>query len=127
MREQLNIKKLQDPFSENCMKYARQACLLITRELMQAHLIMTSNDVDSENAPKTQGSAKRREAIARFKRHCVHLAGWGHSELFYIFTVCNLIQTNDTTKFFRERVLQIALRILHAEVYLWKFIVNAEN
>ena len=34
------------------------------------------------------------------------------------------MQTNDTTKFFRERVLQIALRILRAEAYLHKYLVN---
>lgn len=43
--------------------------------------------------------------IRKFKQHCMHLVSWGHTELFYIFTVCNLVQTNDTAKFFRERVL----------------------
>jgi len=38
--------------------------------------------------------------------------------------VCNLVQTNDTTKFFRERVLQIGLRILQAEIYLLKNIIR---
>ena len=41
--------------------------------------------------------------------------------------MCNLVQTNDTTKFFRERILQIALRILRAEAYVHKFIINSES
>lgn len=48
----------------------------------------------------------------------MHLVHWGQAEQFYIFTVCNLVQTNDTTKFYRERVLMIGLRILYAEIYL---------
>ena len=36
-----------DPFAENCLKYARQSCQIITNELMQAHLIVTQvTDVD---------------------------------------------------------------------------------
>ena len=40
-REQIKIKPIQDPFSENCMTYARRSCILITSELLQAHLIVS--------------------------------------------------------------------------------------
>lgn len=122
-REQIKIKQIQDPFSENCIQYARRTCILITSELLQAHLIVSQNSSD-HNQSTTAKSLKKRQEIEDFKNHCLHLANWGQAELFYIFTVCNLVQTNDTTKFFRERVLQIALRILQAEVYLHKYLVN---
>ena len=53
----------------------------------------------------------------------MHMVHWGQAEQFYIFTVCNLVQTNDTTKFYRERVLMIGLRILYAEIYLLRNII----
>ena len=110
LREQIKIKTIQDPFSENCMTYARQSCTLITEQMMQAHLIVTNSEADKSEETgtiqhgSTQAQKMRRE-IEKFKEHCMHLANWGQAELFYIFTTCNLIQTNDTTRFFRERVL----------------------
>ena len=42
-REQIKIRPIQDPFAEVCMVYARRSCILITNELMQAHLIVSQN------------------------------------------------------------------------------------
>ena len=114
------------------MTYARQSCTLITEQMMQAHLIVTNSEADHSddshtNQPGSTLASKIRREIQNFKEHCIHLANWGQAELFYIFTTCNLIQTNDTTRFYRERVLQIALRILHAEVYLEKYVMNTKE
>ena len=65
--------------------------------------------------------------LEQFKQHCMHMVHWGQAEQFYIFTVCNLVQTNDTTKFYRERVLMIGLRILFAEIYLLRNIIHGSS
>lgn len=34
LREQIKIRQIQDPFSEACLTYARQTCILLVNELM---------------------------------------------------------------------------------------------
>lgn len=92
LREQIKIRQIQDPFSEACLTYARQTCILLVNELMQAHLIVSEN-TDSDDSPALKDStiASEREQKNQFKEHCLHLANWGQAEQFYIFTVCNLV------------------------------------
>ena len=67
------------------------------------------------------------EEQRKFQEHSIKLYNWSVAELFYIFTTCNLIQTNDQRTFCRARVLSTALRVLHAEYYWLKYIKTGTN
>ena len=49
----------------------------------------------------------------KYIAYCMQVVSYCMSEMFYLFTVCNLVQSNDQKKFYRERTLHSSMRMLH--------------
>ena len=121
------MKPLKDPFSEICIKYCRQSCEVIFLETQNNYLNVAKGAYADEELDRKKESANQLknyeiEDQQRFQENSFKLYNWSVSELFYIFTTCNMIQSNDQRKFCRQRVLNCSLRVLHAEYFWLKYI-----
>lgn len=47
------------------------------------------------------------------QKYCRKVVSYTLAETYYIFTVCNLVESNDTRTFYRQRVHHMSLRFFY--------------
>lgn len=62
---------------------------------------------------ETESLLNESEQITGYRKYCAKVVQYTVIETYYIFTVCNLMQSNDQKTFYRERVLHMSLRMLY--------------
>jgi hypothetical protein len=64
--------------------------------------------------------------ISEYRQYCTQVVHYTVVETFYIFTVCNLVQSSDQRTFYRERVHHMSSRMLYLLADI-NFKVSAHN
>ena len=101
-------QKVQDPMSQLCIEHQiRQLSMVYT--MFETESLLSEADYDSKYRP-----------------YCSQVVHYTVVESFYIYTVCNLVQSADQRTFYRERVHHMFLRTMYLLADINMKVINDE-